>query len=199
MEQSPWKANPFLASQEIPCIFWNPNVHYRSNKCLPLVPILSQLHPVRTPTSYFLKIHLNIILATSPGSPLEPANPVIIKYTNWQMKCVEYVQLWFLSCVSNFKWWKMTSILLYCSDVTNIARNSISLLPWCKSVIQVSILITETLKRGWRGIWTQPQKLSRLEQLFFSYPRIWMLTSLISTIFVNVITCSRTKSHYESW
>ena len=40
MEQSPsWEANWFSASQEIPCIVWNLNVHYRIHKCLPPVPI----------------------------------------------------------------------------------------------------------------------------------------------------------------
>jgi hypothetical protein len=66
MEQSPsWEANRFSDSQEIPHILWNPKVHYCIHKCLPPVPILSQLNPVQTPTSYFLKVEIRLILRIS--------------------------------------------------------------------------------------------------------------------------------------
>ena len=67
--QSPWEANWFAASKEIPRISRNPKVHYRTNKRPPPVSILDQPNPVHIPTSHLLEIHPNIIHPSTPRSP----------------------------------------------------------------------------------------------------------------------------------
>jgi len=44
---------------------------------VPPVPILSQLDPLQTPTSHFLKVHLNIILPYMPGSSRWSLSPKV--------------------------------------------------------------------------------------------------------------------------
>jgi hypothetical protein len=56
-----WEAANCAATQELPSILWNPEVHYRVHKSPPPVPILSQIDPAHTIQPYLSKIHFNIV------------------------------------------------------------------------------------------------------------------------------------------
>jgi hypothetical protein len=75
MEQSPsWEANSKLCSlsRNSPHL-WNLKVPHRTHKCPPPVPILSQLHPVPTTSSNFLK----------PSSVTKDLKDLQMKTQNW--------------------------------------------------------------------------------------------------------------------
>lgn len=68
MERSPrWEAKgekPLAsqrASQNIPCVLWNQNIHNIST----LVPIVSKINPVRTLPCFFSKIYFNVIITST--------------------------------------------------------------------------------------------------------------------------------------
>jgi hypothetical protein len=56
-------------SQEFPHILWKTMFYYRVNKSPQLVPILHEIDPVHSISSYFSKIHFSIILPLTSRSP----------------------------------------------------------------------------------------------------------------------------------
>ena len=63
------KLTGFQLVKKFPAFYGNQRFITAVTECPPPFPTLSQLDPVHTPTSHFLKIHLNIILPSTPGSP----------------------------------------------------------------------------------------------------------------------------------
>jgi hypothetical protein len=62
MEQSTTReATGCTATQELPSILWNPEVHNRAYKSVPLVPILKQVNPVHATLQYPSNIRINIV------------------------------------------------------------------------------------------------------------------------------------------
>jgi hypothetical protein len=57
-------------SQEISQPIMNSELHDRVHKISELVPILRQFHKFHNVTPFFLNIHFNIILASTPLSPM---------------------------------------------------------------------------------------------------------------------------------
>jgi len=91
MQQSPsWEANSRAATQEIPLLLWNPKVHYRVHRSLPLVPILSQMNPIHTFSPYFIHfIMLSSHLRPRLPSDLFPSRfPTKILYSFFIYPCV---------------------------------------------------------------------------------------------------------------
>jgi hypothetical protein len=96
-----WEVNSFSASQEIPIILWNPELHYRFNKSTPLVPILNHMNQAHTLPLYFFNNYFNIIPNLSLGLPR-----CIFFQVFLPKLCMPYsfFHAFYISCPSNSPW-----------------------------------------------------------------------------------------------
>jgi hypothetical protein len=86
MDQSPYsEANSHSASQEILRLLCYTKVHYSVHKRPPLIPILSQMRPVRTFPSYFPRVHSNIIL---PSTSVSSEWPLPFRFSDQNFVCI---------------------------------------------------------------------------------------------------------------
>ena len=112
------KLTGFSANQEIPCILWNPKVHYRIHKCPPHVPILSQIDPLHSPphpTSWISTWIMSYLLRLGFPSGLFPSGfPTKTLYTPLLSPNTCYMPLPPSSLFNHKKnvWWSVQIIKL---------------------------------------------------------------------------------------
>ena len=65
LEQSTWEADIHSSDEGILSLSWNAESHYRFYEIRPLVPVLSQMHPIQALTPCFYKTRFNRIKLSS--------------------------------------------------------------------------------------------------------------------------------------
>jgi len=69
-------------------LLWNPQVHYRIHNNPPLVPILSQMHPVHTHPPYFPK---TLIILSSHLSLVKSSGIFFFRFTDQNFVCISHL------------------------------------------------------------------------------------------------------------
>jgi hypothetical protein len=129
MEPYPWETNKRLATHKFNNILWNPKIHYHVHKGLQLVPVMNQMNPDHTTSSYFSKIQFNtvlqptsymiltvlsfglshqnlvciLLLSHSYYMPCPYHNPLLnhYNYVSWRVQVMKLLSLWSSPNVKN--------------------------------------------------------------------------------------------------
>jgi hypothetical protein len=124
MVQSPsWEANRFSASQEIPQILWNPKIITTFTSAA-TCPYPEPAWSSPSPTSFFPKIHLNIILPSMPGSPkwchIILANQISFQYLSLPSipNAISFLSKWF----PHYEPISVSSVSASCSTPYNLSN-----------------------------------------------------------------------------
>jgi hypothetical protein len=154
MELSPsWEAAHCAATQELPSILWNPEVHHRVHISPPPVPILSQIDPIPTIPSYVSKIHFNIVQPSTSWSLVL----IQVQFQN-TCKCVcscrlqvtssvffQYYVCWSHYCDTCFPWVCFAEWLAHLRTERRLAGNS-NLREQVMLRVQYTYLISSTVR-----------------------------------------------------
>jgi len=109
MHVSPsWEANGRSASQEIPYLVWNTEVHCRVYNIPPLAPNLNQINAVHTFPPYLSKISSALILQSVPVSS---AWPFLLRFSDHNFVCISHLfRLCYMRRPSHPPWFDNPSI-----------------------------------------------------------------------------------------
>jgi len=158
MQKSPsWERNNHLANQEIPCLMWNPNVHYCVHKGLPLL-ILSHMHPIHTFPPIFLKIHSSI---TFPSTPSSSEWSLPVQFPEQNSVCISQLShVCYMTCPSHLPWLDHSNSIWCSTQVMNLLIVNLIQPPATSSFLGPNILLSTVFKHPQSIFFHQCERLS---------------------------------------
>jgi hypothetical protein len=123
MELSPsWEAANYAGTEELFSILWNPKVHFRVHKSPALVPILRQINPIHTSSSYLKSI---LILSTHRSAAVTDwrTRSIYIYFAKFSLRTL-------YSCLLTFRLWRSAETSVYFCGVRSLDIDRSEICRW---------------------------------------------------------------------